>query len=234
MIAGKETDIQRIAQTLSDVWDLLSEDQQQLLVDRTKIERIEKNEVIYHEGDTPTHLYCIVKGKIKIYKEGVGGRQQIVRLSKPKDFFGYRASFANQNYLTEACAFEESTILCIPLKVAKWIIIRNHAVAIYFLQQLAAYLGNANEQTVSLTQKHIRGRLAESLIRLEESFGLNEDGQTLAIAASREDLANLANMTTSNAIRTLSAFAQEGLVKIEGRKISILNEEKLRTISKNG
>jgi CRP-like cAMP-binding protein len=234
MIAGKETDIQRIAQTLSDVWDLLSEEQQQLLVDRTLIERVEKNEVIYREGDTPTHLYCIVKGKVKIYKEGVGGRQQIVRLAKPKDFFGYRASFANQDYLTEAGAFEESTILCIPLKVAKWIITRNHAVAIYFLQQLAAYLGNANEQTVSLTQKHIRGRLAESLIRLKESFGLNEDGQTLAIAASREDLANLANMTTSNAIRTLSAFAQEGLVKIEGRKISILDEAKLKTISENG
>ena len=234
MIAGKETDIQRIAQTLSDVWDLLSEEQQQLLVDRTQIERVEKNEVIYREGDTPTHLYCIVKGKVKIYKEGVGGRQQIVRLAKPKDFFGYRASFANQDYLTEAGAFEESTILCIPLKVAKWIITRNHAVAIYFLQQLAAYLGNANEQTVSLTQKHIRGRLAESLIRLKESFGLNEDGQTLAIAASREDLANLANMTTSNAIRTLSAFAQEGLVKIEGRKISILDEAKLKTISENG
>ena len=234
MIAGKETDIQRIAQRLSDVWDLLSEEQQQLLVDRTLIERVEKNEVIYREGDTPTHLYCIVKGKVKIYKEGVGGRQQIVRLAKPKDFFGYRASFANQDYLTEAGAFEESTILCIPLKVAKWIITRNHAVAIYFLQQLAAYLGNANEQTVSLTQKHIRGRLAESLIRLKESFGLNEDGQTLAIAASREDLANLANMTTSNAIRTLSAFAQEGLVKIEGRKISILDEAKLKTISENG
>jgi len=61
-----------------------------------------------------------------------------------------------------------------------------------------------------------------------------EDGQTLAITASREDLANLSNMTTSNAIRTLSVFAQEGVLKIDGRNITILDEEQLRQISNNG
>lgn len=234
MILGKENDTIKIKQTLSDVWELLTEDEQQLLVNLVKIKRYQKNEAIYHEGEVPTHLFCVVKGKVKIYKEGVGGRQQIMRMVKPKEFFGYRASFAGQNYITEAGAFEETTLLRIPLPVAKKIITQNNAVSIYFLRELAFYLGIAEESTVSLTQKHIRGRLAEALLRLKKNFGMTENGQTLAITASREDLANLSNMTTSNAIRTLSSFAQEGLVKIDGRHITILDEQALNKVSEIG
>lgn len=226
--------MQRISQTLSDVWEMLTDDERQLLYDYVKVRRYQKNEVIYKEGDKPTYIYCPVKGKVKVFKEGVSGRQQIVRMVKPREFFGYRASFAGENYITEAGAFEESTILCIPIPVASKIITQNHAISIYFLQQLAYYLGNADENTVNLTQKHIRGRLAEALMRLKNSFGTTDDGRTLAITASREDLANLANMTTSNAIRTLSAFAQEGLVKTDGRRITILDEPQLQKISEIG
>ena len=92
----------------------------------------------------------------------------------------------------------------------------------------------SDERTVNLTQKHIRGRLAESLLFLKETYGLEEDESTLSIYLSREDLANLSNMTTSNAIRTLSNFATEKLITIDGRKIKIIDEEKLKKISKIG
>lgn len=87
---------------------------------------------------------------------------------------------------------------------------------------------------VNLTQKHLRGRLAEALLQLKESYGTEDNERTLAISLSREDLANLSNMTTSNAIRTLSGFAGDGLISIDGRKISILDEQQLRKISKMG
>jgi len=233
MISGEGTDIQKIAQTLSDVWDMLTDEEHQLLGRHVVLRRYQKNEVIYHEGEKPVCLFCPVKGKVKIYKEGVGGRQQIMRMVKPKEFFGYRASFAGENYITEAGAFENTILLCIPLYVAKRIIISNNAVSIYFLQQLAYYLGIAEENTVNLTQKHIRGRLAEALLRLKDNFGMADNG-ILAITASREDLANLSNMTTSNAIRTLSAFAQDGMVKIDGRNITILDEQQLIKTSEMG
>ena len=69
---------------------------------------------------------------------------------------------------------------------------------------------------------------------MKDSYGLEEDGYTLSIYLSREDLANLSNMTTSNAIRTLSNFATEKLIAIDGRKIKIIEEERLRKISKIG
>ena len=104
----------------------------------------------------------------------------------------------------------------------------------FFINRLATDLGRADERTVSLTQKHIRGRLADALLFLKESYGVEEDGFTLSIYLSREDLANLSNMTTSNAIRTLSAFATERLVAVDGRKVKLLDIAKLEKISRIG
>ncbi len=229
-----EFDNYQIAQSVTELWTPLTEDQRRLLAESITVCRYQKNDIIYQEGDTPECLFCLIEGKVKIYKEGIGGRQQIVRMAKPHGFFGYRAGFVDDQYSTSASAFESSTLCHIPLPVLKSIISENSDVAIYFIKLLASLLGSADEQTVSLTQKHIRGRLADALLRLRDKYGVAGDGHTLDISLSREDLANLSNMTTSNAIRTLSAFASEGLIALDGRNISLLNEERLQHISEMG
>ena len=153
---------------------------------------------------------------------------------KPVQYFGYRANFAQENYLTNASAFEGSTVCLIPMKVVTELVVGNSDLAMFFIRQLSVDLGIADERTVNLTQKHIRGRLAESLLFLQDSYGLEEDGATISIYLSREDLANLSNMTTSNAIRTLSNFVTERIIALDGRKIKIIDEDRLRKISKLG
>jgi CRP-like cAMP-binding protein len=69
---------------------------------------------------------------------------------------------------------------------------------------------------------------------MRKKYGLEDDGQTLSVYLSREDLGKLSNMTTSNAIRTLSAFASEGIIAIEGRKLKLLDEHALQRISQLG
>lgn len=106
--------------------------------------------------------------------------------------------------------------------------------AMFFIHELSRNLGGSDTKIVNLTQKHIRGRLAEALLLLLDNYGLEEDGSTLKIYMAREDLANLSNMTTSNAIRTLTAFVNEKLIIVDGRRIRIVNEPQLRKISKFG
>ncbi|MGL5691579.1 MAG: helix-turn-helix domain-containing protein, partial [Bacteroidales bacterium] len=91
-----------------------------------------------------------------------------------------------------------------------------------------------DSRTVNLTQKHIRGRLAEALLFLLENYGLEDDESTIAIYLSREDLASLSNMTTSNAIRTLTIFSNEGLIAVDGRKIKLLDIDQLKRVSRHG
>ena len=230
----KELSEAEIAESIPDLWQPLTEEQRILLAQNFTIQKYKKNETIYCEGETPTHLMCLLTGKVKIYKDGVGGRSQIIRVIKSHEYFAYRAYFAEEDYVTAAAAFEPCTICLIPMPTIISLIQENAELAMFFIRQLSIDLGIADERTVNLTQKHIRGRLAESLIFLKESYGLEEDGSTLSIYLSREDLANLSNMTTSNAIRTLSQFATERLITIDGRKIKIIDEEKLKKISKIG
>jgi len=216
--------------SISYVWRLLNGQERMLLRENASIQHFKKNQKIYSEGEEPQYLMCLLKGKVKIYKAGVGGRSQIIRVIRPMQYFAYRAFFAQEKYQTDAMAFEPSIVCLVPI----WLVIdlfrNNFSLCQFFIKQLSVDLGVADERTVNLTQKHIRGRLAEALVFLIENYGL-EDDNTINIYLAREDLANLSNMTTSNAIRTLSMFVSEKVIVLDGRKIKILDEEKLRKIS---
>lgn len=223
-----------LAESIPEIWGLLNEKERTVISANAKILHYKKNEIIYKEEETPQELMCLCKGKVKIYKDGVGGRSQIIRMIRPTQYFGYRAYFANQPYVTAASAFEPSVICFIPMQIIEDIVTTNSKMGMFFIRELSTDLGIADERVVNLTQKHIRGRLAESLVFLIENYGLEEDGATVSIYLSREDLANLSNMTTSNAIRTLSTFVDEHIITLDGRKIKIIDEERLRRISKIG
>ncbi|MDO5571015.1 MAG: Crp/Fnr family transcriptional regulator [Bacteroidales bacterium] len=220
-----------IPKLMANIWDLLTESEQSLVMGNLEIRQFKKGNVIYKEDDEPTSLMCLLKGKVKIFKEGIGGRNQIMRLIRPVQYFGYRAYFASEPYVTEAAAFENSTMVFIPMTLIDTLIKENNQLAVFFIKELARDLGESDERTVTLTQKHIRGRLADSLIFLLDKYGTEGDGCTLNIYLAREDLANLSNMTTSNAIRTLSSFCNEGIVAVDGRKIKIIDEMSLRKIN---
>lgn len=219
---------------IADMWILLTDEQRTLIAEHLEVKKYKKNQVIYSEGETPIHLLCLLEGKVKIYRDGVGGRSQIMRVIKPVEYFAYRAYFAEESFVTAAAAFEASIVCAIPMDIITRLVAENNRLAMFFIKRLSIDLGLSDERTVNLTQKHIRGRLAESLLFLRETYGLEEDGATISIFLSREDLANLSNMTTSNAIRTLSNFASERLLAIDGRKIKIMDEEGLKRISRIG
>ncbi len=227
-------DASSLSTAISDLWEILDEQEREELIASTKIVEFKKNEVIYCEEETPKELMCLLKGKVKIYKTGVGGRNQIIRMMRPVQYFGYRAYLAREPYVTAAAAFEPAVVCFIPMEIIEKHIMSNARLAMFFIHELSVDLGIADERVVNLTQKHIRGRLAESLIFLLDNYGLDEDGATISIYLSREDLANLSNMTTSNAIRTLSNFVEEHIIALDGRKIKVIDEDRLRKISKIG
>ena len=216
------------------VFNVLTSDEKNLLKKNNVCQNFKKGEIIFKEGDKPTGLICLSEGKVKVFKEGVGGREQIVRMAKPVGFIGYRALFAEENHTATAVAIEDSTICIINKETIYKLLRSNSDLSLSIIKAFATELGFSNNRTVTLTQKHIRGRLAESLIFLKDTYGFEEDSSTIKIYLSREDIANLSNMTTSNAIRTLSTFASEDVIAIDGRKIKILNLQKLERISELG
>jgi CRP-like cAMP-binding protein len=215
-------------------WDVLTPDERQFVRNNFSVHHFKKNEMVHCEGEQPTHMMVLAEGKVKVYKEGVGSRSQIIRMLKPGEHFGYRAIIANENYNTNVMAFEASTVYMLKADLFLSILRHNNAFCYRFLEELASDLAASDARTVNLTQKHIRGRLAEALLHLKKKYGLEEDGATINMYLSREDLANLSNMTTSNAIRTLSNFVNEQVIAMDGRKLKVIDEDRLRKISKMG
>ncbi|WP_289158177.1 Crp/Fnr family transcriptional regulator [uncultured Muribaculum sp.] len=231
----KKSTLEKVIQDdLSDIWSILDGDEKRRIVENFTTHTFKKNQIIYAEDEMPENLWCLLKGKVKLYKDGIGGRQQILRLIRPVQYFGYRAYFAGESYNSTAAAFEPSILGSIPMTIVEDLIQNNIKLAWFFIHELSRNLGGSDTKIVNLTQKHIRGRLAEALIALRDSYGYEDDDATLKIYMAREDLANLSNMTTSNAIRTLSGFVAEKILIVDGRRIKIMNENALRKISKFG
>lgn len=212
----------------------LSKQEIDVIVQNHSYAHYRKGEIVFKEGEKPAGLLSLSSGKIKIFKEGVGGREQILRMVRPAGLLGYRSLFAGMNYSASAIALEDSTICIIEKDTFLNLVKESPELSLRIIRMISVELGFSNNRTVSLTQKHIRGRLAESLLVLRDTYGFETDGMTIRAYLSREDIANLSNMTTSNAIRTLSTFASEEVISIEGRKIKILDTSRLERISTLG
>jgi len=223
-----------LSASLSEAWRILTFKEREILRENSKIQYFKRNEMIYCEGEEAKDMMCLLEGKVKITKHGVGGRNQIIRMIKPIHHFAYRAYFAREPYLTDATAFEASKICVIPMAIVESLIRANSNLAIYYIRQLSVDLGISDARTVNLTQKHIRGRLADSLLFLRDCYGVEEDDATLSIYLTREELANLSNMSVSNAIRTLATFVSEHIITLDGRKVKIIDDARLRKISRMG
>ena len=97
-------------ETPGSVFENLSQEEKDLLTRRHTSRFYKKGEMIYQIGERPVGILCLAFGKVKIIKEGVTGREQIVRLARPVGFIGYRAFFAEENYLASAVAIEDSVV----------------------------------------------------------------------------------------------------------------------------
>ena len=223
-----------IANSIANIWHCNNAYCVNKIQQNLTVRSFKRNELIYQENETPTHILFLVNGMAKIIKECGMGRSQVVRIIKEQSFMGFRAFFAHERNTTSALALEDSTVAALPLDIMAELIEMHHSITDYFITILATTLGETDNRFVTITQKHIRGRLAETILALKANYGIENDGKTLNVIMNRYDLASLSNMSTSNAIRTLSSFATEGLIEISGRKIRILGEEELAKISRLG
>ncbi len=211
----------------------LTPGQQSDLLASCSIMRVGRNGFIYKLGEDASDLYCLLSGVVKIYMEGDGRQRQIVRMVKAGDMFGYRTAFSRRAYTTSCVAVDEAVVCRVPIDSIIGDMRDSEAVTRLFLKLMADDLMDSDARYVRLVQKHLRGRLADTLLYLADYFGMKEGG-TLSVALSREDMANLSLMSTANAIRTLSAFASEGLVELRQREIRLNDLDRIRLVSERG
>jgi len=218
----------------SSVFRGLSQEDKEMLDHHHLALNFKKGETIISVGTRPKGLICMVSGKAKMFRTGAGNREQIIKMLRPHSYIAYRSLFSDNPFQFSVKALEESAIVIFEKHPMSGILKKNAELAIRFMRVISEDLISSNNRLISLTQKHVRGRIAESVLLLRDTYGTEADGATLRVLLSREDLAHLSSMTTSNAIRTLSGLVSEKILDIEGRKITILDLAKLEAISESG
>jgi CRP/FNR family transcriptional regulator len=185
--------------------------------------------VLFLQDTKPHGLYCIKKGKVKIFRRGSEGKEQIVRLAADADVVGYRALLSEESYQCGATALEETTLCYVPRQALKQIMENNVNIYKKMISLLSNDLKNAESKISELAQKPVRERVAETLMVLKNKYGLEADGATLNVVLSREELANLVGTATESLIRILSDFKKEGIIELDQKKIRIVDFEHLYT-----
>ncbi len=188
--------------------------------------QLHKGQILFLQDTRPHGLYCVKKGKLKIFRKGSEGKEQIVRLAKDADVVGYRALLSEENYQCGAAALEETTLCYVPKHAFSQLLGQNTVIYKKMVQLLASDLKNAEIKISDLSQKPVRERVAETLLSLKAKYGTEEDG-SINISLTREELANMVGTATESFIRILSDFKKEGIIEVEHKKIRIADEDHL-------
>jgi CRP/FNR family transcriptional regulator, polysaccharide utilization system transcription regulator len=187
-----------------------------------------KGQIVFYEGNQPFGLYCVFEGRIKLYKSGIDGRQQIVRIAGPGDIMGYRSLFAEEPYQATAETIEEATICCIDKNAFFPVLKKNPMLAMEIIKKLSVELRSAENLATSIAQKSVRERMAELLLILKQTYGKKtKKGYLIDLQLSREEMAEMVGITQETAIRLLSEFKKDGMIAVQERNITILNAEAL-------
>ncbi len=186
-----------------------------------------KGEIIFKEGYNAYNLFCIYKGKVKLSKLGKDGKEQIVRLAKAGDILGYRSLLSNEPYHGTATAMEETEICIITKEIFQKVNEDNYKLSLNLIQLLSKDLKSAEQHLIDVAQKTVKERISEALMLLVDSFGYLEDSQTINVLLTRSEIADLAGTTTETTIRTLAQLSNENIIKLEGKRILIINFKEL-------
>ncbi|MEO8933161.1 MAG: Crp/Fnr family transcriptional regulator [Xanthomarina sp.] len=187
---------------------------------------IKKGEVIFEEGETLHGIYCVKEGICKLTKLSANGKDQIVKLVVKGDLLGQRSLIVNEAVNLSAVALNNMEVCFIPKDEIFANLKNNSDFSMDMLKQMAHDLKESDNLIVNMAQKSVKQRLAETLIYIHHSFGVDNQG-FLTIVLSREDYASVVGTATESAIRVLSQFKKEGLISTSGKQIKIVNLEGL-------
>ncbi len=191
---------------------------------------IKKGEPIFEEGENVNGIYCVKDGVCKLTKLSANGKDQIVKLAKPGELLGQRSMISDEPANLSAVAMEDMEVCFIPKSEVLQFFNQNNQFSMNVMRTICGDLKEADDHMVSMAQKNVKERLAETLLYLENTFGKNEDG-SLRLHVSREELAGMIGTATESCIRLLSEFNKSKLIELSGKKITLLDRNGLRRAS---
>jgi CRP-like cAMP-binding protein len=215
----------------SPLFSLLTTEETHILnEDRFEVQ-FKAGENITKQGTNLTHIINLTSGYAKVYIEGINDRNLLLKLAGPYSILEGPGIFTDQRFHFSVMALEHCSVCFINVENFKKLLNMNAAFNEKFLEHLSLKRAMMYEKIISLTQKQMHGKIADALIYLSEKIYLSRE---FDLTISRQDLADMTAMSKDSAIRILKELEKDGIIAIDGRKISIPGMEHLKEISAKG
>jgi CRP-like cAMP-binding protein len=198
-----------------------------------KMYQFKKNELIFREGEPVMGIYVLHEGKLKVHKKWGEEKELNIRFAQQGDVIGHRGLGKDPNYPVSATALETCVVCFIDLDFFKTTLKVNTDFSYDLLMFLAEELQESEKRMRNLAHMPVKGRIAYALLVLKEKFGLTSEG-FINISLTRQDMASYAGTTYETVFRIMTEMIQVGILKVDNKDITILDEPALVTLTQNG
>lgn len=190
-----------------------------------------KGEIINHEGEKITDFKYLKSGLVKLYRRVSNGEEQVITITRPFEFVSNMSIFSEDRYKYSVAAVEDSVVCVVKLDYIKDLFMKNGGFAMGLLTKISKINDKIINQTLDIRQKNLVGRVAFVLLYFSKEIYTSK---VFDLPVSRKEIADYIGMSTANVIRTLSDFKKDGIIKVFGKTIEIVDLSKLEIISKRG
>ena len=190
-----------------------------------------KGEIINHEGERINTFKYLKSGLVKLYRRTSTGEEQVITITRPFEFVSNMSIFSEERYQYSVSALEDSVVCLVNLDFIKELFLKNGGFAMGLLTKISMINDKIISQTLDIRQKNLVGRVAYVMLYFTKEI---YKSRVFDLPVSRKEIADYIGMSTANVIRTLSDFKKEGIIRIFGKTIEVVDMEKLEVISKRG
>ncbi|MCF8298363.1 MAG: Crp/Fnr family transcriptional regulator [Saprospiraceae bacterium] len=218
-----QSDIKSIVSTCFDeskIKDIIS------ICDNRTNTFIRKNENLYLENSKPEAVYYLREGKVKIFKKGINGKNQIVRFVSSGDLFGLRSIITGKNHSSSVVAIEDSNVCEIPIPSFLEMLKNNPDLSYCIIDCLNKQLIEAEQRNLSIIHKTEKERLAETLILVYNKFG----SETINLL--KKNLIDYTNIDRNKITKYLHDFSENQLIAFNSQRIKLKDIKGLKDLAK--
>jgi len=196
------------------------------------LQRFERHDLIWHEGDSSRFLYMIYEGRVKLIKHSETGKDVIIEIFGPPDAIGEMTLLVGGNYTTTAICLAPTTLVAIPKNIIVELLAETPDMSLRFMRGMATRSRMLMQKIKELAAGGVEYRIAHLLLKLAERLGEDTGDQiSIPVVLSRQDIADLVGTTVETSIRVMSRWRKMGIVTNDKKGITILDSETLEDLA---
>ena len=197
-----------------------------------KVKPFGKGEILFSEGNRSDLLYIVLTGHVKVFKMTARGTDVILELFGAGDPVGAVAVYESRPYPASAVALEPTTCVVIPREAFFSLLETYPSMVRGLLVGLTHRLVELTNRLTELSGGRVEGRLARFFLKLAQDMGQpRTEGIFIALALSRQELADMIGTTIETSIRIMSRWGKEDIVRTEKEGFVVVDRAALETVS---